>query len=96
MEQEETYLEEYRVVGNKVYILKDQLFISDSNMFIYIHGEKVFVNQIKFDENGIYCFIEDLDKITDKCYNNHKIWCKQCWGCAVRYCKFRCKCVTWE
>lgn len=92
----ESITNEYTVIGNKIYIRSDQLHITDEGIFILINGKQVFVQQLNFDENGIYCLTEHLDKITDKCYNGHKIWCKQCFGCIVRYCKFRCICVTWE
>jgi len=87
---------EYRIEGDKVYIQPNQLNITDEGIFIALHGDQVLVRQLNCDENGIYCLMECLDKITDKCYNGHKIWCTRCWGCLVRYCKFRCKCVEWE
>lgn len=87
---------EYEVVGNKVYIQPEQLSIVHNGIYILIQGEPIFVCQLNCDENGIYCLIEHLDSITGQCKNKHPIWCKRCWGCIVRWCKFRCKCVEWE
>lgn len=95
-EAAETILNEYEVIGNKIYIQPDQLHITYGGIFIFIQGEQVFVQQINCDESGIYCLTAHLDKITDKCYNGHKIWCTRCWGCVVRECLFRCKCVEWH
>lgn len=89
-------LSEYRIEGDKIYIQPNQLNITNEGIFVIVQGEQVLVPQLNCDENGTYCLMEYLDKITDKCYNGHKIWCKRCLGCVVRYCKFRCKCVEWE
>ncbi len=87
---------EYRIEGDKIHIHPSQLTITNEGIFIIVQGEHVLVHQLNCDENGIYCLMEHLDKITDECYNRHKIWCGRCGGCAVRWCKFRCKCVEWE
>jgi hypothetical protein len=94
--QLESTFREYKVLGNKIYITPDQLHFTNDSIYIYVQDETVFIQQLSCDENGIYCLTEHLDTITDKCTNGHKIWCLECWGCPVRYCKFRCKCVTWE
>src|ERR1700722_3492161 len=71
----ETILDEYRVTGNKIYIQPEQLHITNGGIFIFIQSEQVLVRQLNCDENGIYCLTEHLDKITNKCYNQHPIWC---------------------
>ncbi len=93
---ESDMLSDYNVVGDRIYIHPEQLLINHDGIFIFIDGDKVLVRQLNCDENGIFCFIEDVDKITDKCPNGHKMWCGRCGGCVVRYCKFRCICVEWE
>ncbi len=89
-------LHEYEVIGNKVYIQPEQLSIMHEGIYLIIQGKPVLVSQLNCDEKGIYCFIEYLDTISDKCYNGHKIWCTRCWGCVVRECNFHCKCVAWN
>lgn len=91
-----SFSNEYSEVLDKIYIQPFQLEITDEGIFILIQDEKVLVRQLSCDENGIYFQTEHLDTITDKCKNGHKIWCGRCGGCAVRWCKFRCKCVEWE
>ncbi|HEY4832253.1 MAG TPA: hypothetical protein VIH61_06820, partial [Waddliaceae bacterium] len=87
---------EYEVVDNKVYIQPDQLFITSEGIFLFVQGVQVLVNQLNCDDHGIYCLVDQLDTITDKCKNGHKIWCKRCFGCVVRECLFHCKCVEWK
>ena len=87
---------EYEVVEDRIYIQPEQLFITHEGIYIFIQGEQVFVRQLNCDESGIYCMIGDLDKITDKCPNGHKMWCRRCYGCVTRWCKYRCKCAEWE
>ena len=94
--QLKTAFAKYKVLGNKIYITPDQLHFTNDSIYIYVQDKVVFIQQLSCDENGIYCLTEHLDTITDKCTNGHKILCLQCWGCHVRYCKFRCSCVAWE
>ena len=95
-ERLESTFSEYIVIENKIYIHPDQLYITNKGIFIFIHGEQIIVHQLNCNENGIYCLIEHLDSISGQCKNKHPIWCKRCWGCVVKWCKFRCKCVEWE
>jgi len=89
--------QECSIVGNKVYIQPQQLQIVNEGIFLHVQNEKFLIQQLNFDEKGIYCWIELLsDRISDECYNQHKIWCWTCLGCVVRYCPFRCKCVEWD
>jgi hypothetical protein len=87
---------EFEIVENKIYIQPEQILITHEGIFVLIEGAQVLVRQLNCDERGLFCFAEDLDKITDKCPNGHKIWCGRCGGCVTRWCKFRCKCVEWE
>lgn len=87
---------EYQFEEDKIYIQPHQLTITNEGIFIIVQGELILVRQLNCDEKGIYCLIEHLDKITDKCQNGHKMWCGRCGGCVVKWCKFRCKCVEWE
>ena len=80
----------------KVYIQPEQIYISYDGIFIFDSEGWAHVQQLNCDENGVYYFTENLDKITDKCPNGHKIWCNRCGGCVTRWCKFRCVCVEWE
>lgn len=81
---------------DKIYIQPEQIHISQEGIFIFDNEKCLRIEQLNCDENGIYVFATELDKITDKCPNGHKIWCGRCGGCVTRWCKFRCKCVEWE
>ena len=90
-------LDEYELVWDRIYIQPEQLFISNEGIFLFIQGSQVLVHQLNCDGYGIYCRLEQLDKITeDRCYNKHPIWCRRCHGCVVRECPFHCKCVEWN
>lgn len=89
-------LDDNKVVArDKIYIMPEQIYISQEGIFIFDKEAWIRVEQLNWDENGMYCF-GMLDKIIDKCPNGHKIWCGRCGGCVTRWCKFRCKCVEWE
>lgn len=89
-------LEDSKMDRDKIYIQPGQVHVSQEGIFIFENEELIRIEQLNCDENGIYFFVTELDKITDKCPNGHKIWCGRCGSCVTRWCKFRCKCVEWE
>lgn len=94
---DEKISKECTIAGNKIYIKPHQLKIGNEGIFLLVQEEKFLIQQLNFDEDGIYCLVEFLSgEATNKCFNLHDIWCWSCRGCLVRYCKFRCKCVEWD
>ncbi|MDP1835528.1 MAG: hypothetical protein Q8K75_06310 [Chlamydiales bacterium] len=88
---------EYKIVDNRIYLDPTQLLITNDGIFIFVNGQRTSTGKIAWDENGIYCLVEDLemDRITDRCRFGHKVWCQYCWGCVVRDCPEHCRCMAW-
>jgi hypothetical protein len=53
-------------------LLRIKLIANSSH---YLSCTPVSINRLNCDEQGIDRFIEYFDSISDKCYNDHKIWC---------------------
>lgn len=86
--------------GHRIYIQPNQVILSQNSIFVVVNNEKIFVNQLGCDESGLYFMSHFLNlpkkPTKERCTNNHTIWCKACSGCVFRYCRSRCKCVSWK
>ncbi len=65
--------DEQEIIENKLYIQPEQIHFLNKNIYITLQNELLSVPQLNCDDHGIYCFLEDLDSITDICRNGHKI-----------------------
>ena len=67
----------------KINLYKHNHFITDKKTILKIKNKYFFVKKIQKDSYGIFCYVKDLDRITDRCFNGHKIYCVECWGCQL-------------
>jgi len=76
------------------YLSSEQIHLEKGRIIVLFENVEAEVSQLNADENGIYIFGETIKPAHFGF--GHKVWCMQCIGCVVRYCKGRCTCVTWE
>jgi len=58
---------------DKIYIQPEQIHLSQEGIFIFDNEECLRIEQLNCDENGIYIFATELDKITDICMKMRRI-----------------------
>ena len=80
----------------KIYLETHQIHIEEGRIAVLIDDQLIEISQLNCDADGLYVIL--ADKIGPAvCLNGHAIWCWQCKGCSVRWCRVgRCKCVAWE
>ncbi|MDP1834892.1 MAG: hypothetical protein Q8K75_03090 [Chlamydiales bacterium] len=88
---------EHNIVGDRIYLDPSQVMVSNEGIYFFVNGHQAFTEKIAWDENGIYCLVEDLgmDSISDRCRMGHRVWCSRCWGCVIRDCPYHCSCMAW-
>ena len=80
----------------KIYISSADLEITDQGIYLYqVNKGYSLIDSVFFDDYGLYIIEIKSDKIIDTCFNGHRLWCLRCNGCALAWCKGRCKCVDW-
>jgi hypothetical protein len=79
----------------KVYVTLDQIHLTDGKIMVKFSDVELETSQLNSDEDGLFVYYSDTIKAVT-CGFGHEVWCWLCKGCAVRYCKGRCKHVTWE
>ncbi len=81
----------------KIYISAQDVQVTDCGLFVHVDDEFFPVDGIYVDVLGLYINSIDANKneeITDQCPNGHKIYHRECQGCANWWCNFRCKCYS--
>ncbi len=75
----------------KIYVSRDQILLTESEIFVAVGDILLPVNQINCDSGGIY-ITPYMAWTKQKCPEGHNIRCRRCYGCDWRRCKYACKC----
>lgn len=78
-------------MAEKIYIIHDQIFLTESGIFVEVGDTVIPVNQINYDGEGIY-ISPYMIWTKEQCPEGHNIRCQRCHGCDWRRCKYACWC----